>query len=58
MKRNGTHAKKGKRATEPDFVTRAERAFRRAAVNVQSENQKHGLPLIVWRAGKLAKVRA
>lgn len=39
----------------PLFVTRAERALRRAARNVRAENRARGLPIIVWENGKVVK---
>ncbi len=49
--------KKGpsKSAKAPAFVTRAERALRRAAKNVQAQNRALNLPLIVWQDGKVVK---
>jgi len=43
MKKNGHD----KAAKVPAFVTRAERALRRAAQNVKTQNRALGLPLIV-----------
>ena len=56
MKKNGTHTKNRKRKATPAFVARAERALRRVAHNVQAENQRRGLPLIVWKGGKTVEV--
>jgi hypothetical protein len=36
----------------PDFVARAERAFRRVAVKVRAENRRFGLKDEVWPAGE------
>jgi len=47
-----------KTSKTPAFVARAERAFRRAERQVRSEHARMGLPLIVWRNGKLAKIPA
>jgi hypothetical protein len=55
MNKNGSRAKNGKRPATPAFVVRAERALRRAARNVQSQNRKLGLPLILWQNGKLVE---
>ena len=44
MKKNGTSASKP--AKDPAFVTRAERALRRAAENVKTQNRACKLPLI------------
>ncbi len=49
MKKNGNH----KPHKTPAFVARAERALRRAARNVQTQNRTLGLPLILWKNGKL-----
>ncbi len=35
----------------PDFVVRAERAFRRVARNLRAESRRSGLPAVVFRAG-------
>ena len=37
----------------PAFVLRAERALRRAAKNVQTQNRALKLPVIVWQDGKV-----
>lgn len=42
-----------KTQTAPAFVTRAERALRRAARNVRAQNRALKLPVIVWKAGKV-----
>jgi hypothetical protein len=36
----------------PAFVVRAERALRRAAVNVRAQNRALNQPVIVWKDGK------
>jgi hypothetical protein len=53
MKKNGhtTHQP----AKVPAFVTRAERALRRAAQNVKAQNRAFKLPVIVWRNGKVVE---
>ena len=53
MKKHGpaTH----KPAKAPAFVTRAERALRRAAHNVTAQNRSLGLPVIVWQDGKVVE---
>jgi hypothetical protein len=51
MKKNGNH----KPRKIPAFVARAERALRRAARNVQSQNRALGLPVIVWQNGKVVE---
>jgi hypothetical protein len=55
MNKNGTSAKNGKRTATPPFVARAERALHRAARKVQSQNRKLGLPLILWKNGKVVE---
>ena len=52
MKTNG-HTRKSSKA--PAFVLRAERALRRAAHNVKTQNRALKLPLIVWQDGKLVE---
>ena len=52
MKTNG-HARKSSKA--PAFVLRAERALRRAAKNVQTQNRALKLPLIAWEGGKVVE---
>jgi hypothetical protein len=52
MKTNG-HARK--LAKTPAFVLRAERALRRAAHNVKTQNRAMNLPLIVWQDGKVVE---
>ena len=39
----------------PAFAARAERALRRAAKNVQTQNRALKLPLIVWQDGKVVE---
>ena len=51
MKKNGNH----KPTKTPVFVARAERALRRAARNVRTQNRALGLPLIVWQNGKVVE---
>ncbi len=51
MKKNG----QSKPAKAPAFVTRAERAMRRAAHNVKTQNRALGLPVIVWQNGKVVE---
>jgi hypothetical protein len=56
MKKNGYQTPKPRKA--PAFVTRAERAFRRAAHNVRIQNRSVGLPIIVWQNGKVVEKSA
>jgi hypothetical protein len=51
MKKKGT----AKSAKAPAFVTRAERAMRRAAQNVKTQNRAFKLPVIVWQDGKVVE---
>jgi len=51
MKKNGHN----KSAKTPVFVTRAERAMRRAAQNVKTQNRAFKLPVIVWENGKVVQ---
>ena len=39
----------------PAFVLRAERALRRAAHNVKTQNRAMKLPVIVWQDGKVVE---
>jgi len=55
MNKNGSHAKNRKRRATPVFVARAERAMRRAARKVQSQNRKLGLPLVLWKDGRVVE---
>ena len=52
MKTNG-HGRKSSKA--PAFVLRAERALRRAAKNVRTQNRALKLPVIVWQDGKVVE---
>lgn len=52
MKTNG-HARKSTKA--PAFLLRAERALRRAAPNVKTQNRALKLPVIVWQDGKVVE---
>jgi hypothetical protein len=52
MKKNGHSAKSAK---APTFVARAERALRRAARNVKTQNRALKLPVIVWQDGKVVE---
>ncbi len=52
MNTNG-HARKS--AKTPAFVLRAERALRRAAHNVKTQNRALKLPVIVWQNGKVVE---
>jgi len=53
MKKNGHPTPKT--AKPPAFVTRAERALRRAAHNVKVQNRAFKLPVIVWQDGKVVE---
>jgi len=53
MKKNGHPTRKPRKA--PAFVARAERALRRAAHNVKTQNRALGLPVIVWQDGKVVE---
>jgi hypothetical protein len=54
MKRNG-HTPKPAKA--PLFVTRAERAMRRAAQNVRKQHRAFNIPVVVWQDGKVVEKR-
>lgn len=53
MKKNGRSTSKTRKP--PAFVTRAERAMRRAAQSVKTQNRAFYLPIIVWEKGKLVE---
>ena len=53
MKKNENTSKKSDKV--PAFVSRAERAFRRAAKNVRAQHRAMKLPLIVWEDGKVVR---
>lgn len=53
MKKNGHPLRKASKT--PAFVARAERAFRRAANNIRTQNRSLGLPVIVWQDGKVVE---
>jgi hypothetical protein len=53
MKKNGYSTTKT--AKTPAFVTRAQRALRRAAHNVKIQNRALKLPVIVWQDGKVVE---
>jgi len=54
MKKNGTQ----KTAKAPAFAARAERAHQRAARNIRTANRASGLPVIVWKNGKVVEEAA
>ena len=53
MTTNGHPRRKAGKA--PAFVTRAERALRRAAHNVKPGTASSALPIIVWQDGKVVE---
>ena len=53
MKKNGHLPTRS--AKTPAFVARAERALRRAAHNVKTQNRAFKLPVIVWHDGKVVE---
>ena len=53
MKTNGHKTRKA--AKLPAFVTRAERAMRRAAKCVKIQNRALNLPVAVWQNGKVVE---
>jgi len=42
----------------PSLATKAQRALRDAMVKVVEENRRLGLPLVMWRDGKVVHVPA
>ena len=53
MKKNGHPPRRASQA--PAFVARAERALRRAAHNVKTQNRALKLPVIVWQNGTVVE---
>jgi hypothetical protein len=53
MKTNGHKTRKAAKLTV--FVTRAERAMRRAAKGVQIQSRAFNLPIVVWQDGKVVE---
>ncbi len=53
MKTNGHKTRKAVKI--PAFGTRAERAMRRAAQSVRSQNRALKLPVVVWQNGKVVE---
>ncbi len=53
MKTNGHKPRKP--AKTPLFVLRAERALRRAAKGVQTQNRALKLPIVIWQDGKVVE---
>jgi len=58
MKKNGYTATARRPRKAPAFVTRAERALRRAARNVQIQHRDLNRPVIVWQNGKVIEKEA
>jgi len=58
MKKNGHTAMARRPRKAPAFVTRAERALRRAARNVQTQHLDLNRPVIVWQNGKVIEKKA
>ncbi len=56
MKTNKSTTRKTTKA--PAFVVRAERALRRAAKNVRTQNRALKQPVIVWQEGKVVEKQA
>jgi hypothetical protein len=52
MKKNGNSSKSPK---APAFVTRAERAFHRAAKKVREQHRAMNVPVVVWENGKVVE---
>lgn len=53
MKANGHKTRQA--AKVPAFVTRAERAMRRAAKGVQAQSRALKIPVAVWQDGKVVE---
>jgi 7,8-dihydro-6-hydroxymethylpterin-pyrophosphokinase len=56
MKKNGHTTRKPRKISA--FVMRAERALHRAARNIQTQNRALGLPVVVWKDGKVFEKQA
>jgi hypothetical protein len=54
MKHNGTHPRRWAGTTGQ----KALRSLRRAVRNLRAENRRLGLPLIVWKDGKVQEAKA
>ncbi len=42
----------------PELTRLALKSFRRAVRGVRAENKKLGLPLVVWKDGRVQKIKA
>ena len=49
--------KKGKRTTPP-LAYRAEEALRKAVAEAIAEHRRNGVPIAVWRNGKVVRISA
>jgi hypothetical protein len=49
--------KKGKR-TSPPLAYRAEEAFRKAVAEAIAEHRRNGVPIAIWRNGKVVHIPA
>jgi hypothetical protein len=49
--------KKGKRATPP-LAYRAEEALRKAVAEAIAEHRRNGVPIAIWRNGKVVRISA
>jgi hypothetical protein len=58
MKRKTAFASSARSRKEPAFVLRAERAMQRAARGVKKQNKALGLPLVLWKNGKVSNLPA
>lgn len=57
MSRMKATAKMKKRTPKPLYITKAERALRRAGRKVRIESSRLGLTLVVWESGKTKKAK-
>ncbi len=47
---------KKKKITKPLLFKKAEKALREVAVKVKEDHKRAGLPMIVWKNGKVTKL--
>jgi len=48
--------KKGKKSSRPLLTYRAERALKEAVAEVIAEHRRNGIPIVIWRDGKVVLV--
>lgn len=50
--------RKGNRPKVPSIVRKAEKALKIAVAKVIEEHRRNGLPLVVWKNGKVVRIPA